>query len=294
LKRFAKFLIIFAAILPLQYNYVKAESGYGPARIGAPITMLGFECKVSPCEGFYHDAWVRATHLKQRITRVDVIYVGNTLPPNSNKIFSKVYSLAQVVRMHSLQGGAVPDFALVKTLGKPTGVLDQANGILYKTHTEPDIVQPVDQVTYLSTADLAKLREVVPDWAGAGDLLKAALEPEKHSLADARPSKPGEREAKEIAARKALDYRVYAHLTFQLLDQLEPYLRDHKTPPEQLSRSLVMLRDTIVPQLEWNFKQVVADNSSYFNKYDMEMLPTELNELLAAKWDEAAKLGFKP
>jgi hypothetical protein len=192
----------------------------------------------------------------------------------------------------------MPDFALVKTQGKISGVLDQANGILYKTHADPDILQPVDQVTYLSAADLAKVGEVVPNWPSSGDLLQAALEPEKHPVAGAKNpmvlTLTDKFDAKDLAGEKALDYRVYAHLMLQLLHRAEPYYRDHKSPPAELNRTLVLLRDTVVPNLQMNFNEVVASNSSYFDKYDVQMLPTELGELLTEKWEEASRFGYKP
>jgi hypothetical protein len=133
-----------------------AKVSFHGISVGQSVSTLPFKCADEfSCAGTVGGDYVRVSVTGSLVEMFDVIYEGKTLTVPEQSITSPPITLAQALKLHSLQAGAsLPKLGFAKDNKRAIyGVADAENGIVYTTtlsSTQMGASQ-VNEVIYLSS-----------------------------------------------------------------------------------------------------------------------------------------------
>jgi hypothetical protein len=290
------------------------QTGFGAIRIGEPVAILPFPCTGAVfCEGEYLSSWVSVDGYGGIINGIDIIYSGSsaTVDPTTLGplvIKSSPITLAQAVKLHSLQTGAIPPvFGLAKdNHGKTYGIVDISNRIAY-TASGSSADSQVDRVVYLGSDAPVLKTAARSKLATSGDpLLQAARSSEPY--ANLLAISPGRVEDTPLSTRKAANHNEAAEgvqersdtvigsgkMVLALIEQVSTWYTVDKDHPTAIAKSEELRRMHPKFLTSWRDLILYSDaNKSLLLSEDVEKIPFDLNKDVESKMRQLKAMGFE-
>lgn len=298
-----RWILFFCLCSPL----TNGQTGYQIIHIGAPIATLPFPCEVNAvyCEGEFDGQWMRADAIDGKILTLDVIYSGQNL--QGQAIASSPITLAQAIRLHSLQPGFVsPAFGLARDRdGATYGIVDVANDIVYHCISTA-ATGTVTTVSYLSPdAPVLRTAALLKLGTSAISLLQEArlAKPYSNSISPIHSGNASGDSAQKAQSRKeAIDGLAErtdkvigsGRMLLALIGQVSNWYEVDKDHPEAAAKSQDLRNMKSKFDTYWHELIVYADaNKSFLGEQDLEVIPFDAKKEIDSKMRQLEAMGFE-